>query len=564
MKKVIKSEENRIKILVFLITMIVACCPLFTKYCITGHDSAYHLLRIEALKEGILAGKPFLKVNMLFFGGAGYASSMFYPDFMLYFPAFLRTLGVGINASYHLFVALCIVLVYISTYFSAKAICKDSFGGMAAAVILCLSNYFLDDVFVRCAVGEFTAFIFIPLVICGIYNTVYEDMNKPQYLAIGFMGLLLCHTLSFIICFVLAAGFLVIYIVKIVKNPKVILKLLATALISAGLTCTYWATMLEQFMKGKFYINLSQWSDPSLQAFQFAKGLGNVFPAIGISVAVFCIPLMFLNKPEKDNIYKYSVLLILASMALYVFSTDIFPWKRFGHYLSTIQFPWRLYAVASVCLAVASALVLSKTVSSVKLSKLIVFKDSETGTKTTTAMGKGLMFLVLLVMIVSSCSAISKRNMDYYDYSKDYYSYKPFTAEVIAGEWLPETVTDKDTLVEESESAVGSDGLNTEFVRHKNEVIVNIDRELEYVDVPLIFYEGYSAQTESKDNIIADNTGNNGFVRIYPADYRGKIRVFYKGTVIQHAAVGVSLGCLAIAMCMFIYSFYTNKRGEKQ
>ena len=84
--------------------------PLFTVNCIGGHDIAYHLLRIEALKTGILQGRPFLRINMLFFGGMGYASSLFYPDFLLYFPAVLRVLGVGINLSYHLFVALCIIL----------------------------------------------------------------------------------------------------------------------------------------------------------------------------------------------------------------------------------------------------------------------------------------------------------------------------------------------------------------------------------------------------------------------------------------------------------------------
>ena len=71
---------------VSLIALIIACLPLFTVNCIQGHDIDYHLLRIEALKTGILNGLPFLRVNMLFFGGEGYASSMFYPDFLLYPP----------------------------------------------------------------------------------------------------------------------------------------------------------------------------------------------------------------------------------------------------------------------------------------------------------------------------------------------------------------------------------------------------------------------------------------------------------------------------------------------
>ncbi len=83
------------------ITFIYACFPLFTVNCINGHDIEYHLLRIESLKAGIEAGLPFLRVNLLFFGGEGYASSLFYPDFLLYFPAVLRAMGLSINLSFH-------------------------------------------------------------------------------------------------------------------------------------------------------------------------------------------------------------------------------------------------------------------------------------------------------------------------------------------------------------------------------------------------------------------------------------------------------------------------------
>ena len=79
-----------------VIVLLAACAPLFTINCIGGDDIIYHLLRIEALKEGILAGRPFLRINMLFFGGAGYASSMFYPDLLLYFP--VGTLHIHFSA----------------------------------------------------------------------------------------------------------------------------------------------------------------------------------------------------------------------------------------------------------------------------------------------------------------------------------------------------------------------------------------------------------------------------------------------------------------------------------
>ena len=115
-RKHFADKENIVVAVFFLITVIVACNPLISRYCIQGHDIDYHLLRIEALKEGILRGHPFAKVNLLFFGGAGYASSMFYSDLILYIPALLRVIGVSIGASYHIFVALCVILCYLTSY----------------------------------------------------------------------------------------------------------------------------------------------------------------------------------------------------------------------------------------------------------------------------------------------------------------------------------------------------------------------------------------------------------------------------------------------------------------
>ena len=102
MKKYLQNRENRITLFFFLITMIVATSPLVSRYCINGHDLEYHLLRIESLKEGIRIWRPFMKVNTLFYGGAGYASSLFYSDILLRIPALLRVCHLSIGKSFHI------------------------------------------------------------------------------------------------------------------------------------------------------------------------------------------------------------------------------------------------------------------------------------------------------------------------------------------------------------------------------------------------------------------------------------------------------------------------------
>lgn len=68
------------------------------------HDVGYHLLRTEALKQRIEDMNFFNGgIDYLFYNGAGYASSLAYPDLLLYIPALLRTAGVGIGLSMSIF-----------------------------------------------------------------------------------------------------------------------------------------------------------------------------------------------------------------------------------------------------------------------------------------------------------------------------------------------------------------------------------------------------------------------------------------------------------------------------
>lgn len=559
-KNYFEKLDNRIFLVSFLVVMFVACSKLFSRYCINGHDLEYHLLRIEALKEGIQMGRPFLKVNVLFFGGAGYASSMFYPDFLLYIPALLRVIGVSINSSFHIFVFICILLCYISTYYSVKGISKNKYAGIIAASIITLCNYHLEDIFVRSAVGEYTAFIFIPLIIYGIYNTVYEEMSKPQILGIGFLGVLLCHTLSFAICAFITVVVFVINIKKFIRNPKIIVKLVCTAILSASLACAYWLPMLEQFLKDSFYVNKDQWVDMSLGAMQLSNGFSYIFPSLGFAVVLFCIPVFLIKGSEKSDSIKYSEILVLGSFLLILISSDLFPWKRLGKYLSMVQFPWRFYLVVSVCLSMAAGVILTKIASSVRLTKFVVFTDKSDGKNITESLfGRLVLFIAILTMSITAFNSLKINDTGYYDYSNDYYSYVPFTANVIAGEWLPQRVESIELLLEQSEHVISNEGNDVPFERSKNEVVVYTDREYEYVDVPLVYYNGYSAKGADGNNLECDGNGTNGLTRVYLNGYNGQVTISYKGTNIQRIARIVTV----ISAVFLIVLFVLNRRRYK-
>ena len=411
MRDYFKDRDNRIVWIISLVTIIAACAPLFTKLCMNGHDLEYHLLRIESLKEGIQAGRPFLKINMLFFGGAGYASSLFYPDFLLYIPAVLRVFGVTINTSYHIFVGVCIILCYLSAYYCAKGMTGSRFAGIVTAILLTLCHYHIEDIYVRSAVGEYTAFIFLPFIIYGIYNVLFYEMDKPYLLSIGFGGLLLCHTGSFVLCVGLCAVIFLIRLKVLIRAPRVFLRLAITALVTAGVTCFYWLPLLEQLMSTEFLVS-TPWMDPVNEARTFAQLFYTQFPSIGAGLIIIYIVRILVKKEsfdsedrEKNNdLIGFADLLYLFGILAALASTKLFPWEKLGKYLGFIQFPWRLFIIASALFVFADG--------------IVIYDYIERGKNFLPEMAAAGVFVVCAL---SAFFVMEQNDQGYYDYSDDYY-----------------------------------------------------------------------------------------------------------------------------------------------
>ncbi len=509
---------------VFLVTVFFACLPLFTVNCINGHDVIYHLLRIEALKTGISEDLPFLRINMLFLGGEGYASSLFYPDTLLYIPALLRLAGISINSSYHLFVALTLILGFVTSYFSMKYISKDRYASMITAVIFTLAQYHLGDVYTRSAVGEFTALIFIPLVIAGLWDFAYEGMTRPWLLTIGMTGVILCHTLSTLFCLGLCSFFLIISIRKIIDRPILLLKLALTGLTALALTAFYWISMLEQMGSASFkYTKVS--FDLDYEKLLLTEVFKNSYSSMGIAIFLPLLFAFFIR--HNDRQIRFADINLFLGLIFTLSATGFFPWKRFAGRLSFIQFPWRLFIIAFPLLAFSAGLYAKEFV-------------SENG-KGSSLIKKSGLIAVLALMTVSAVSNYSVNDEGYYSYSDDYFDHAPYTAEIIGGEWLPTTVDNRLKLVYDADMAYTVDGEGIEVERDRNSLSVDLSGiEGDYIDVPFVYYKGYAAEDENAVPLKVDGNGENGRVRVY-TDGAARIRVFYKGTLLQNTADIISL-----------------------
>ena len=548
----IGSREKRFYFLVSAAALFVALFPLFSVNCIQGHDLSYHLLRIESLKEGILNGVPFTKVNLLFFGGRGYASSLFYPDLLLYFPALLRCMGVSIGASFHLFVALCILLAHLSMYFSVKAIAshlsrgdemRPLAAGTVAAVAYTLAQYHLDDIYTRSAVGEYTAMIFVPILIYGIYDMLLGGMRRPLLMAAGFSGLILCHTTTTVF---MAALYVPVFIYALVyriirgrMRAGWILRIVLAGFSALLLTAFYWVPVLEMLTTGRFQTDAAGF-DLNYERLMLKDVFVDRNPAMGAALPLVCLLLVlaFVAMGRNKKAGYLAGILALAALIFTLGSTGLLPWKQLQGVLGFVQFPWRLFVVASPLFAAASGLF---------VCSLSLDTDEMKYTLTLAAAG---------ILIFAAAATLGRIDECYYSYSDDYYSYVPFTGSVIGGEWLPERVRDRDALLKDTDIAKTNYGGQLEVSRAGGELTLDLPSPMKYVDIPLIYYAGYTALAENGENISIRGDGANGCARLYfPPE--GRIRVFYGGTTAQHVSGLISM------IFLFVLAFFRPFRVKR-
>lgn len=531
MKRFFQNRENLIAAVLFAVTMITATAPLISRYCINGHDIEYHLLRIESLKEGILAGHPFMKVNMLFFGGAGYASSLFYSDLFMHIPALLRVMHVSIGKSFHIYTAIIFILCYLSTYYCVWKMSLSKFAATVAAILLTLCPYHMDDMLVRTACGENAAFIFLPFVVYGIFNVLYEDMNKPWAFGLGYAGLIVTHPATCILAVCIGLAVFLIYIRTFAQNPRIFIRLCVVSLLALLVTSYQWMPMIEQFADAKFYVS-NNWTDLLDASVGFSAIASSAFPCVGFVLFALMLPRIFLSRKDHP-ILAFTDLITVFACIFAIGATNIMPWERVAKYFGFLQFPWRMFIMTSVFLAMADAIVL----------KLFIDRISESNAKR----GVAREFMLVVIMALTAELAITHQNensMGYYDYSDDYYNYKPYTVNVIAGEWLPVTVTDPGQLLLQSEQLIYDDGTQGDFTREKGKLTTVVNGEHDYVDVPFVYYKGYSAVLTGADGsrtkLEVSGDGANGLCRVKLDKKQGTLVVHYSGTILQYAAVIIS------------------------
>ena len=523
-----RLNQRAFFLILFLVTVGIMSSKLFVPGMISGYDIDYHMLRIESLSESIRLGQIPARVNPLFLNGYGYASSLFYPDLFLYLPALLRVLGFNTILSAKIFFAIIFGLCFLSAYWAGREITKSHNAGILTAVVYCLSQYLLQNVYRRGAVGEMQAFIFLPLIIYGLYSLVFERFEKYWVMAIGLIGLLYSHLISTLIAAFLVAVVGLFHVRTIIFDKARIMRSLKMIAITLCSTISIWLPLIEQLNSGSFRFSESTYlarysAVPISVVFAVTGKFSGNYVAFGLPTLLLCLTWFAARKVEKDERLKQiSAWGLGIGAVLLLLVTNAFPWEWINGPVNIIQFPWRLYGPAGAFLAIAigSMLKMAIPVERQRVGAIMLIA-----------------FLGIHATWVINVSGSQPR-----DLPTDFYRQAENTFLVNNAEWLP-AQTDLEMLQNSKAKVVDEKGQNIAFTRRGQEMRIEPIPQCEYLDFPLIYYVGYEAHYR-------DSAGNrydlpispvlpNYTIRIHcpQAASTGSIQVAYNGTFLQKASL---------------------------
>ena len=564
-----------------------SCYPLMTDYMMVGHDLPFHLLRIEGIYHGLIQGNFPVKIHPVWAQDYGYAVGVFYGDAFLYIPAFLRILGFSIQTSYKYFVTFINLGTVIITYFCFKKMFSSTKAGILGSLLYTLSMYRLADVYTRAAIGEYTALMCLPLVLCGFYliytqkpSAKRESAKYAVWVALGLTGVIQSHILS---CEMLVVFILILCIVLFKRTFR--LQTFLTLAAGAGITLLMNLGFLIPFLSyfnESIRINSPEWKESAsvfiqdkgmypVQLFglmnrvnggswSVAAGVHNEAAySLGIVLTlgtVLCIYLL-LCCPEsgRDTNRKPAILCCILGLLALFMSSCYFPWDALaatgevaGTLVGNLQFPWRFLAVATILLTFSSCYAI------VNIQKFLPVQ-------TATAI-----FTSMLTLIIVSCGWY------YYDFVytaepyRVYDTYELNSMSLYSYEYLP---TGTDPIEIAADAILYDEQVNLLSYEKKGTTIVCTAETKggSTIDFPLNYYQYYACYDLTTGEKLPIEAGYNNMVRVtLPANYSGQFKISFKEPLYWRAAEITSLltfTAVFVAMCCPAFTWKLNRRKKK-
>ncbi|MCM1135124.1 MAG: hypothetical protein NC400_06050, partial [Clostridium sp.] len=359
----------------------IASIGLLEEYILYGHDLIFHLFRIEGLKEGLLAGNFPVRIQPGWFNGWGYSVSVMYGEQLLLFPALLRIIGVSVQNAYKAYIAAVNLATAAAAYYSFFKISKDKRIALFGSALYTLFPYRLCCIYVRAAVGEYSAMLFLPLAVLGFWYAFEKRKSEKipdKYLiapVIGFTGLIQTHVIT---CFLAAFAILLFCLVNLKRMlDRNRLVYFFKIFIITILLNLWFIVPFFRYMREDFVVNAVRGMEPAFQSWGATPAelfavywngtlnstwgaiatIADKFPKpVGTACLIVLAMAMLMYHKRLLGRWEKKAALCIGFFILFTFmASTVFPysginrlWPFVGSLFGRIQFPYRFLTLAGI------------------------------------------------------------------------------------------------------------------------------------------------------------------------------------------------------------------------
>ncbi|MBQ7679964.1 MAG: hypothetical protein IJT34_08970 [Butyrivibrio sp.] len=561
-------RSRRMHFLCLCAITMLSLLPICTYELGRGHDFSFHLYRILGMAQGMADGQIPVRLQPLWGNGHGYPVSIMYGDLLLYPAALLYLIGFPMHA------AVRFLLFYLT---AATAVVSDlCFGrilrnpklGLAGSAIYVLSVWRLTDVYVRWAVGEYAAMIFLPLIALGACRLI-EEAPAPEKeadaqhlfsfsreeqitilcLTLGFGGLLQTHVVTLFLASIAMAVFCIRFWRRFFWTRRLYL-LMVSAIWTVILNLWFLVPFVDYSLKQDLYVyhveNHMQThgvdlyrlfsthfsatehalSGFSVQEMPQTVGLALLFGIMAAAAGVLCGLWKGYRRPIRD--------LTIAALVCLVLSLQIFPYDwinahMHGLYLlyGSIEFPFRIFPLVML------------------FGTLLILMCTEELSARSRSMG--FLFLSLLICI-SGFQAIRFQSEYRYEWDKDAIPLVDGRSVYDFGSFLEYTLIGTGNYFQVPEVVI-PDGVDLGNIERQNLTfrlwLRNRTSETQFIQLPVCGYKGM--QAIAGHTLLLSRASDDAELEVgLPPGFEGEVVVGFRPRIYWRAADLISLAAWLI------------------
>lgn len=356
------------KIILIIFLTIPALLPLFHYGFFPTHDSV-HVPRVYEMDRGLVDGQ--FPVRWTPDVRYGEATFNFYAPLPYYVGAGIHHLGLSYIDSVKVLIALGVIMSALGMFLLIREFYGD-FAGVVSAAFYTYAPYHSVDIYVRGALPESIALVFLPLIFWSIYK------GKIVLIALSVGGLLLTHNVMSLMFFPFCVAWSLFVFWHNKWNVKFLTTIVLGAILGLGIASFFVlpAYFEKDLVQNKYlttgyfdyrghFVGIGQFFKPiwgyESSVFGTEDKLSFQLGLVHWAAVLFSIVLLLgqLIKKKLKDVKTYILILALVLLLGSLFvqhNQSEFIWSFFP-IMAYIQFPWRFLGISIFLASIISGAV---------------------------------------------------------------------------------------------------------------------------------------------------------------------------------------------------------------